>query len=234
MLKIDLQGRAVVVTGAAGGLGVPLCRALLEAGAHVTAAAYSDADAATLRQTLDNDRLTVTTLDVTDEAQVQAFFDARELWGLVNVVGGYTGGPLLHETPLADLERMFALNVRSAFLCSRGALARFEAQGSEGRVVNISSAAADRGGERHFPYASTKAAVLRLTESAAAEYAARGVTVNAVQPGMIATPANKAAMPDADQSGWVSPEQIANTIAFLLCDLASGVNGAAIRLTARG
>jgi NAD(P)-dependent dehydrogenase (short-subunit alcohol dehydrogenase family) len=82
-------------------------------------------------------------------------------------------------------------------------------------------------------YAASKAAVLRLTESMAAEYKMKGINVNAVIPGTIDTPQNRAAMPDAEVSKWVQPESLADVIAFLASDLARDVHGVGLEVVGR-
>ena len=83
-------------------------------------------------------------------------------------------------------------------------------------------------------YAASKSAVLRLSESLADELKGDGVRVNAILPSIIDTPQNRSAMPKADTTKWVTTEQIAEVVAFLLGDAASGVTGAAIPISGRG
>lgn len=233
MIPISLKERSIVVTGASGGLGSVVCRVLLDAGAHLTAA---DRSMGTLAQDLGNpENARFIEGSVFDPEEVNALFEAAPapIHGLVNIVGGYTGGPRLHETDLETVNRMHTFNVHGTFLCTQAALTRMLESDTPGRIVNISAIAADRAPAGHFAYAAAKSAVLKLTEAAAAEYADTGITINAIQPGTIRTPANLRAMPDANHDAWVSPEEIAHTIAFLLSDLASGINGSALRLTGR-
>jgi NAD(P)-dependent dehydrogenase (short-subunit alcohol dehydrogenase family) len=83
-------------------------------------------------------------------------------------------------------------------------------------------------------YAASKAGVERLTEALAAELRDRNITVNAILPGIIDTPANRAAMPNADVTHWVEPEAIADVVVFLASEAARAVNGAAVRVAGRG
>ncbi|OYT71906.1 MAG: hypothetical protein CFK52_06620 [Chloracidobacterium sp. CP2_5A] len=236
---MPLQERVVVITGAAGGLGQAVTRACLLAGARVVAAHRGRLDRDALSPELGSaelgaeaPRLQLVEADLTDEAAAEALAEAAlqrqgRLDGWLNLVGGYAGGTPVAELTLADFEAMFALNVRTAFLGSRAALRAMLPRG-RGSVVNVSSLGALRGMAGHAGYAASKAAVIRLTETLAAEAAPRGVRVNVILPGLIDTPANRAAMPDADRSTWVAPETIAAVLVFLLSDAARGINGASL------
>jgi NAD(P)-dependent dehydrogenase (short-subunit alcohol dehydrogenase family) len=102
-----------------------------------------------------------------------------------------------------------------------------------GRIVSVAANAALRGGKNAAGFAMSKSAIVRWTESLAAEVKAEGITVNCVLPGTIDHPANRVAMPKADPATWASPAEVAATILFLSSDEASGVTGAAIPITAR-
>jgi len=103
-----------------------------------------------------------------------------------------------------------------------------------GRIVSVAASAALRGGKNAAGFAMSKSAIVRWTESLAAQVKAEGITVNCVLPGTIDHPTNRAAMPKADPATWATPAEVAATILFLSSDEASGVTGAAIPVTARG
>ena len=215
----------MIVTGAAGGLGTAVTARLAKDGAvHALVRKQAQLDALDVGGGL---------CDVTDEASVSAAFAAAgPIRGVAHLVGGYTGGVPIWDTELRDLDKMIALNLRSAFLILReGARALRETGGS---IVCVGSVTGRTGAAGHAPYAATKAALHSLVRSAAVDLAASGVRVNAVLPGMIATQANLDAMPDMDHSAWVAPAQIADTIAFLLSDASVGVTGACVEVAARG
>jgi NAD(P)-dependent dehydrogenase (short-subunit alcohol dehydrogenase family) len=131
------------------------------------------------------------------------------------------------DLELAEFEAMLTLNLRTAFLGSRAAFRAMQPR-RRGSIVNVSSLGALRGTAGHAGYAAAKAAVIRLTETLAAEGAPYGIRANVVLPGMIDTPANRAAMPEADRSTWVAPEDIAAVLVFLLSDAARAINGASL------
>lgn len=155
----------------------------------------------------------VTEVDLRAEAQVEAWYDAQgPIAASVHLVGGFAMAPL-REASLADFEAMIDTNLRTCFLCCRAAARRME----RGVLVNVAARPAlePRFGARMSSYAASKAGVVALTV-ALAEELAPAIRVNAVAPGIIDTPANRAAMPDADRSRWVAPEAIARVIRNLV------------------
>ena len=131
----------------------------------------------------------------------------------------------LAETGLAEWDAMFSLNVKTTWNIYRAAVPALRAAGG-GSLVGIGSAAGLRGSGQMAPYAATKSAVMRLTESLADELRPDRIRVNAVLPTTIDTPQNRAAMPGADTDRWVKPAEVAEAMLFLLSGAASGVSGA--------
>lgn len=214
----------VVVTGGAGALGRTVVKRLVGAGWDVVAldlAAPAD---------LPDGATAAAGVDLTDEAAaVRAFAALGPLAGLVNVAGGFAWEKV-EGGGSGTWDRLFALNVKTALHASKAALSGLSAGGA---IVNIGAAAAAKAEVGMAAYAASKAGVARLTESLAAELKPREIRVNAVLPSIIDTPANRADMPGADFSSWVTADELANVIAFLLSDEASGVTGAAIPVTGR-
>jgi NAD(P)-dependent dehydrogenase (short-subunit alcohol dehydrogenase family) len=151
---------------------------------------------------------------------------------LVNTVGGFRAGTPLHETPLETFDFMMNLNARTVYIAARAVLPPMLARGY-GKIISIAARPGLEGRANQAAYAASKAAVLRLTESMAAEYKMKGINVNAVIPGTIDTPQNRAAMPDAEVSKWVQPESLADVIAFLASDLARDVHGVGLEVVGR-
>jgi len=151
--------------------------------------------------------------------------------GVAHTVGGFATAAAADAGP--DVwEEMFRLNLLTTLNVFRAALPPLREAGAGG-LVAVGAGAALRAPAAFGPYAASKAAVLRLVEAFAAEVKADGVRVNAVLPGTMDTPQNRAAMPDADPSRWVRPEEVAEAIAFLLDPAASGVTGAALSAPGR-
>jgi NAD(P)-dependent dehydrogenase (short-subunit alcohol dehydrogenase family) len=225
----------VLVTGASGGLGGAVVEAFLADGWRVVAASRSGrpqgAGAAP-------DRLEEVTADLDEPADVDAAVAAATrdggapLRALVNLVGGYTMGGRVHETPVEDLERQLALNLRPTWLVTKAVLPHLVAGGG-GAVVCMASRAAVAPFRGGAGYATAKAAVLAFAQAVAVEYRADGVRCNAVLPSVIDTPANRAAQPDADHSRWVPPAQVAAVIRFLCGEESAPTSGAAIPVYGR-
>jgi NAD(P)-dependent dehydrogenase (short-subunit alcohol dehydrogenase family) len=223
--------RVVLVTGGAGGLGSAVTEAFLADGWRVAvpthASGGSDALAGLAQQ--HGARLTWFPADLATEAGAGEAVARTANWGgrldaVVHTVGGYAGGAPLHETAVDEWDRMMSINLRSAFLIARAAIPRLPDGGS---LVFVSSRAALKGRKGHAAYAVSKAALLTLTEAIAEEYRGR-VRANAVLPGTIDTPANRAAMPEARHEAWTRPEEIARVILFLASGASGVVSGAAV------
>ncbi|MCB8945506.1 MAG: SDR family NAD(P)-dependent oxidoreductase [Ardenticatenaceae bacterium] len=238
-MEIDLTDKVVLITGATGNVGRATAVACREQGAKVALTGRKMAELEEMfAEWVDDERVFLVTADLMDEAavngmvaQVVARFGRVD--GLVNVAGGFKAGTPVHETSLRDWEFMLNLNARSVFFTSRAAVPPMLAQGS-GRIVNIGSQAALAGKAKMAAYSVAKTAVLRLTESMAAELKGQGITVNCIIPDTIDTPENRQAMPKADFSKWVTPQEIAEVIVWLLTEAGGAVQGAAVPVYRRG
>jgi NAD(P)-dependent dehydrogenase (short-subunit alcohol dehydrogenase family) len=221
----------ILVTGAAGVLGQAVIATLTARGDAVAAVDLAPMIPAA------GQRLSVGGIDLADAtagaaliAQLTGTSGAGSLTGLVNVAGGFVW-ETVSEGGWASWERMYRINVQTAFEATRLALPALRA--SRGAIVNVSAAATARAGAGMGAYTAAKSAVSRLTEALAAEELANGVRVNAVMPSVIDTPANRRDMPDADPGRWVTPTEIAEVVAFLLSPAASGVTGALVPVVGR-
>lgn len=149
---------------------------------------------------------------------------------LCNAAGGFSMGHSVHETPDEDWNFLFDINVRSMLQLARAVVPGMIGR-SGGKVVNVGAYAALKGVARMGAYCAAKDAVIRLTESMSAELRQYNINVNCVLPSILDTPQNRLAMPDSDPSQWVSPDALADVVAFLASDGARAIHGAAIPVT---
>jgi NAD(P)-dependent dehydrogenase (short-subunit alcohol dehydrogenase family) len=226
-----LQGKRIAVTGALGALGVVVMQAAAAAGASVIGIARAPVSKAPAQLggfTLfgDADISSAPVAEATLRAVAQKL---GGLDGLVNIAGGFRWGKVADSGP--DIwEQMHKSNLLTAVHATRAALPLLSANG---RVICIGAASAAKAGIGMGPYAASKAGVAKFTEALAEEVKDRHITVNAILPSIIDTPANRADMPKADFSRWVQPEQIAELIVFLLSERASAITGALIPVVGR-
>jgi 3-oxoacyl-[acyl-carrier protein] reductase len=224
-----MDGKVIVVTGASGALGKVVVEAALARGAHVAGIDHAPTQVAATPG-----RLELGGVDLTDAAQAGKAIDAAvshfgRLDALVNIAGGFAFEAVA-EGDARTWQRMYALNVLTALHASQSAIPHLA--GGTGRIVNVGAMGALQAGAGMGPYAASKAAVHRLTEALAAEWKGR-ITVNAVLPSTIDTAANRASMPKADFTKWVTPQELADVILFLISDAASAVTGALLPVSGR-
>ena len=231
---MTLQGKIVAVTGGFGQLGVAVVRAALDAGAQVAALdrARQPADAKALAGALALGDIDLAESSAATKAVDQVVAQLGGLDALINIAGTFRWESL--ETGSVDTwDLLYRVNLRSAVNTSHAALPHLTKRGG-GRIINIGAgAAAAKAGAGMGAYTASKAGVAKLTEALAEEVKDRGITVNAILPSIIDTPANRADMPNADFSRWVPPRAIADVIVFLLSDQASAVTGALIPVSGR-
>ncbi len=231
---MQLEGKIVIITGGTGGLGQHVTRAFLEQGATVVVPYKEEGSFRTLQAALGASASSIHGLqaDLLDEASVGQMVEEvvrrfARIDVLVHLVGGFLGGIPVAETTVAHWEQMMRLNLLSTFLCCRQVLPVMLRQ-NWGRIITVGAQAGLQGRARVAAYAASKAAVLNFTQSLAAEVKKHHINVNAVVPSTIDTPANRAAMPDADYSQWVSPQSLAQVILFLASEAARDIHGAVI------
>jgi 3-oxoacyl-[acyl-carrier protein] reductase len=218
-----MHGKVIVITGCSGALGKVVADAAIARGAKV-----AGIDRAAVNGGATADRIELGGVDLTDPEQALRAVDAAaahfgRLDVLVNIAGAFAFETIADGDP-KTWQHLYAINVTTALNASRAAIPHLVASGA-GRIVNIGATGALQAGAGMGAYAASKAAVHRLTEALASELKGK-VTVNAVLPSTIDTPANRRDMPKADFATWVTAQELANVILFLASDAASGVTGA--------
>jgi NAD(P)-dependent dehydrogenase (short-subunit alcohol dehydrogenase family) len=228
-----MTGKIALVTGASGGLGTHVTNALLHAGATVVGLSPN------IKQSdFDHPNFTplparLSSLEAAKKAvdTVIARFGAIDI--LAHLVGAFAGGQTIADTDDAIFQRMFDLNLNSAFHILRAVLPHMRKAGG-GRIVVIGSRAAENPGPKVGAYSASKAALVSLIKTVALENKDSGITANVILPGTIDTPANRKDMPGADVSQWLQPASIASLIVWLAGDAAKDVTGAVIPVYGRG
>lgn len=230
---MNLTDKRIAVTGASGALGTAIVKAVRAAGGTVAAIDRHSA-ARELRTLSGVELLGGFDLSKSPDA-VAAISDAAArlggLDGLVNVAGTFRWETV--EAGSAETwDLLYRVNLSTAVNASRAAVPILS-NSAAGRIVNVGAAGARKATAGMGAYAASKAGVLKLTEALAEETKARNITVNAILPSIIDTPANRADIPNADFQKWVRAEQIADLVVFLLSERASAITGAAIPIVGR-
>lgn len=225
--------RTALVTGANGGLGTSVTKALLDAGFAVVGLAPR------IKQS-DFDHPNFTALPASIDSLAAAKKAAESIIArsgridlLAHLVGGFAGGSTVADIDDATFQRMFDMNLMSSFHILRAVIPHMRKAGG-GRIVAIGSRAAEDPGPGVGAYSASKAALVSLIRTVALENKDVGITANVILPGTIDTPANRAAMPGADASTWVQPASIAGLIVWLSGEAGKDVTGAAIPVYGRG
>jgi NAD(P)-dependent dehydrogenase (short-subunit alcohol dehydrogenase family) len=234
---VDFAGSHVVVTGGTGALGRAVIGGLRAAGAicHVPNLVATELDG--FPYASDSGVRIARGVDLTDEAAVRGFYQALpRLWASIHLAGGFAMAPIA-EMSGEDFMAQFRMNALSCFLCSAAAVGAFRARGQPGpggarggRIVNVAARPAlePRLGAGMIAYTASKSAVAALTQALAQETTDEEIWVNGVAPSVLDTPANRAAMPDADHRRWVAPADLAEIIVFLASPANRVTRGAVI------
>lgn len=219
----------VLVAGGTGALGTAVVHELVGAG-HAVVATWIVPEEGERLASLPVELVEADLFDA--DAAETAVATVEDLEAVVDLVGGFSAGPRVHETDPEDFERQIRLNLTPAFTLARAAMPRMMEHGG-GAFVGVSA----RSALRPFPgaagYITAKAAVLAFIQALDAEYRGHGIRCNAILPSAIDTPANREAQPDADWSKWVPPEEIAKVVRFLVSEDSKPTSGAAIPVYGR-
>jgi NAD(P)-dependent dehydrogenase (short-subunit alcohol dehydrogenase family) len=228
---MPLAGRVAVVTGGTGALGQAVTVRLLADGAIVAVPYAVEDERERLMQRVaaaDRQRLTVKSADVIDVKAMAAFAEGvvaaqGKIDILVAGVGGFAGGSLL-DTDLGTWTRMLDLNLTSVFSAAKAVVPAM-VRARYGRVVVVASRAVVPPSGGFIAYTVAKAGAIAFTQALSQETSGQGITVNAVMPSTMDTPANRAAMPGSDRKGWVPVEAVADAIAVLAREASAHITG---------
>jgi len=230
----DFEDQLIVVTGAAGNLGSAVVQKFLERGGKVIGLDHGkERLESRFKSAFEEGKFILfEEIDVTNRERMLVLSqEIKKTKGyvdvLVNTVGGFAAGETVHEISSGTWQQMMDLNVQS-LLVTAGVFIPAMLENGRGKVVSIGSKASLNGGAKTGAYAAAKSAVLRLTESMAAELKMSNIQANCVLLGTIDTPENRQAMPDANFEKWVTPEKIADVILFLSSPSANAITGASV------
>jgi NAD(P)-dependent dehydrogenase (short-subunit alcohol dehydrogenase family) len=226
--------RTVLITGAAGNLGMAVAQVFAQQGAQLVLLDRALMSQATMAALQPAPCLPIA-LDLCDAAQVAAAVEqALARFGridvLCNLTGGFAMGDAVHATSDSTWDFLHDINVRTLRNTCHAAVPHMLRQGG-GKIVNVGAFSAQRGLADMGAYIAAKSAVLRITEAMSAELRMKNINVNCVLPTILDTPQNRADMPEADPTRWVSPHDLARVIAFLASDAARAIHGAGLPVT---
>ena len=231
-----MQGKTIVVTGGLGALGSVVAETAAKRGASVALLDHAEAAPEGFAERLGANALLLGGVDLTSLAAAETAMASvkskfSRIDALLNIAGGFQWEAIA-DGKLDSWDRMYAINLKTALNASKAALPYLLESGA-GRIINIGAQSALHAASGIGPYAASKSAVHRLTESLADELKLKGVTVNAILPSTIDTAQNRRDMPQADFSRWVTPADLAAVILFLASDEARAVTGALIPVSGR-
>lgn len=222
---MNLQGKVAVVTGAAGALGRVVAATFASAGASLV---LVDVTEAALKSAYPGSGAKLVAVNLLDATAVKsALADLPRVDILCNIAGGFRMGPPVHETPADLWKSMLDINAGTMINTVQAVVPKMLANGG-GKIVNVGAMGGVTGRPNMGAYSAAKSAVIRLTESMAAELREKNINVNCVLPSIIDTPANRADMPGADPKKWVAPADLASVIVFLSSEVSRAIHGAAI------
>jgi NAD(P)-dependent dehydrogenase (short-subunit alcohol dehydrogenase family) len=228
-----VEGKVVIITGASGGLGTVVTKAFLDAGARVIGVDRSANHRVPAHPSLSHFAVQIDNTEAVQALINDVIGTYGRVDGVVHLVGGFEGGKRVDETSDETWEKLIAVNLRPAWVLARAVLPAMR-EARRGAFVAIGSSAALDPVPTLSAYGASKAALISLVRTMAAENRGFGVRANVITPNTMDTPANRAAMPDVDPATWVQPANVASLLLWLISDAGAEVNGAVIPLPGRG
>lgn len=230
-MNFNFNNQVIAITGASGALGSTVAELFFRAGANIalvdisfqklTHPRWKHAKSVELFET---DLTDVNSVNNSVSEIIDRF---EQIDCLANIAGGFKMGPAVHETPVSDWDFIMNMNAKSVFLMCRAVIPHMLKM-DKGKIVNVAARAATEGKAKMAPYCVSKAAVITLTQSLAAEHKFNNINVNCILPGTLDTPQNRTDMPDANHNNWVPTTDLANEILHLCSEQAKGITGAAV------
>ena len=226
----NFSNKVVLITGGTGAFGRTLVKRFLESGARTIASYRNQTEADKLKSV--NPQVEIIKLDISNEKEILKMVPKlierfSKIDVLVNTVGGYLGGKNITELKEEYWESMMNLNLKSAYLISKHVIPVMKSA-KGGKIIHVSSRTGLKSDGYDSAYAASKAALIRFVDSISQEFREDKININCILPTTIDTESNRRAMPNADFSKWLSPEDLANVVLFLCSSESKVINGAAI------
>jgi NAD(P)-dependent dehydrogenase (short-subunit alcohol dehydrogenase family) len=226
----NFSNKVVLITGGTGAFGRTLVKRFLDSGARTIASYRNESEADKLKSV--NPQVEIIKLDISNEKEIlkmvpKLITKFSKIDVLVNTVGGYLGGKNITELKEDDWESMMNLNLKSAYLISKHVIPVMKSA-KGGKIIHVSSRTGLISDGYDSAYAASKAALIRFVDSISQEFIEDKININCILPTTIDTESNRRAMPNADFSKWLSPEDLANVVLFLCSSESKVINGAAI------
>lgn len=236
----QFDGKIIMVTGAGGNLARGVLTRFAQEGAALVMVdvrtEWLDSAAEALKDQLGPHLKIASDIGVPEQMDA-AIQQAHAAYGridvLIHTAGGFAAGTPVHQNSLDEFQRMMYLNAQLVWVaCGRVAKYMVD-QAIKGSIIAVLARSGLKGAKNMAAYTASKAAAERIIQSMAAELLDYGIRVNGVMPSTIDTPANRRDMPNADFSRWVTPQQIADVMAFLASDAASAISGDSVGVYGR-